>query len=101
MREDDVLVQIHAAGVNQLDGKIRWASSSSFCPIASHSSWPTTWLGSCSKSERECGDSNPVTKSMHGQTRTESVLIYPDAGHGAQFQYPDRFLKHAIQFLEE
>lgn len=29
------------------------------------------------------------------------LLIYPDAGHGAQFQYPDRFLKHAIQFLQE
>ena len=27
--------------------------------------------------------------------------IYPDAGHGAQFQYPDRFVKHAIQFLDE
>lgn len=29
------------------------------------------------------------------------LLIYPDAGHGAQFQYPERFLKHAIQFLHE
>ena len=29
------------------------------------------------------------------------LLIYPDAGHGAQFQYPERFLKHAIQFLAE
>lgn len=29
------------------------------------------------------------------------LLIYPDAGHGAQFQCPQRFLKHAIQFLEE
>lgn len=29
------------------------------------------------------------------------LLIYPDAGHGAQFQFPGRFLKHAIQFLEE
>ncbi|WP_053268272.1 alpha/beta fold hydrolase [Pseudomonas chlororaphis] len=29
------------------------------------------------------------------------LLIYPDAGHGAQFQFPERFLKHAIQFLEE
>lgn len=29
------------------------------------------------------------------------LIIYPDAGHGAQFQYPKRFLKHAIQFLEE
>ena len=29
------------------------------------------------------------------------LLIYPDAGHAAQFQYPERFLKHAIQFLGE
>lgn len=29
------------------------------------------------------------------------LLIYPDAAHGAQFQYPERFLRHAIQFLEE
>ncbi len=29
------------------------------------------------------------------------LIIYPDAGHGAQFQYPERFLKHAIQFLDE
>ncbi|WP_338811546.1 alpha/beta hydrolase (plasmid) [Agrobacterium leguminum] len=29
------------------------------------------------------------------------LTIYPDAGHGAQFQYPERFLKHAVQFLDE
>jgi len=29
------------------------------------------------------------------------LFIYPDAGHAAQFQYPERFLKHAIQFLDE
>nr|WP_314565322.1 alpha/beta hydrolase [uncultured Pseudomonas sp.] len=29
------------------------------------------------------------------------LLIYPDAGHGAQFQYPQRFLQHALQFLGE
>ncbi|GKT20886.1 alpha/beta hydrolase [Acidovorax sp. SUPP3334] len=29
------------------------------------------------------------------------LLIYPDAGHGAQFQYPQRFLQHATQFLAE
>lgn len=29
------------------------------------------------------------------------LLIYPDAGHGAHFQYPERFLKHALQFLDE
>lgn len=29
------------------------------------------------------------------------LIVYPDAGHGAQFQYPERFQKHAIQFLGE
>lgn len=29
------------------------------------------------------------------------LFLYPDAGHGAQFQCPERFLKHAIQFLNE
>ena len=29
------------------------------------------------------------------------LFIYPDCGHAAQFQCPDRFLKHAIQFLNE
>jgi pimeloyl-ACP methyl ester carboxylesterase len=29
------------------------------------------------------------------------LIIYPDAGHGSFFQYPERFLKHATQFLEE
>ena len=29
------------------------------------------------------------------------LFIYPDAGHAAQYQYPERFLKHAIQFLDE
>jgi pimeloyl-ACP methyl ester carboxylesterase len=29
------------------------------------------------------------------------LFVYPDAGHAAQFQYPERFLKHAIQFLSE
>lgn len=29
------------------------------------------------------------------------LFIYPDAGHAAQFQYPKRFLRHAVQFLSE
>ena len=29
------------------------------------------------------------------------LIVYPDAGHDAQFQYPQRFLKHATQFLDE
>lgn len=29
------------------------------------------------------------------------LFVYPDAGHGAQFQYPERFLAHATHFLGE
>jgi pimeloyl-ACP methyl ester carboxylesterase len=29
------------------------------------------------------------------------LIVYPDAGHGAQFQYPRRFLGHLTQFLDE
>jgi len=29
------------------------------------------------------------------------LIIYPDAGHGAHFQYPGLFLKHARLFLDE
>ena len=29
------------------------------------------------------------------------LILYPDAGHGSHFQYPERFLKHAKQFLAE
>ncbi|ATY34552.1 alpha/beta fold hydrolase [Sphingomonas psychrotolerans] len=28
------------------------------------------------------------------------LILYPDAGHGAHFQYPERFLAHAIEFLD-
>jgi pimeloyl-ACP methyl ester carboxylesterase len=29
------------------------------------------------------------------------LFIYPDSGHAAQFQSPQRFLQHAVQFLNE
>jgi pimeloyl-ACP methyl ester carboxylesterase len=29
------------------------------------------------------------------------LFIYEGAGHAPQFQYPERFLCHAIRFLEE
>jgi pimeloyl-ACP methyl ester carboxylesterase len=40
-------------------------------------------------------------RGIASSSGTPRHRIDPDAGHGAQFQYPDRFLKHAIQFLEE
>jgi pimeloyl-ACP methyl ester carboxylesterase len=29
------------------------------------------------------------------------LILYPDAGHGALYQYPDRFVRHASTFLSE
>jgi pimeloyl-ACP methyl ester carboxylesterase len=29
------------------------------------------------------------------------LFVYPDCGHGAQFQCPERFLYHAVRFLSE
>jgi pimeloyl-ACP methyl ester carboxylesterase len=29
------------------------------------------------------------------------VILYPDSGHGALFQYPEKFLRDATQFLDE
>jgi len=28
------------------------------------------------------------------------LIIYPDAGHGSQYQYPGRFLVHVREFLD-
>ncbi|RYF59369.1 MAG: alpha/beta hydrolase [Comamonadaceae bacterium] len=45
----------------------------------------------------------PTINSWHlSQNIPDAQLfIYPDAGHGAQFQYPERFVAHARQFLNE
>jgi pimeloyl-ACP methyl ester carboxylesterase len=38
----------------------------------------------------------PMVQNIHNA----QLIVYPDVGHGAQFQYPDRFLKHSIQFQD-
>ena len=74
LRQDDVLVQVHAAGVNLLDSKIRKRkTSNSFCLIAYRSFWVMMWLGSWSEWDLEYGDSSLATRSMHGLHRIESV----------------------------
>src|SRR2546427_6969151 len=73
LREDDVLVQIHAAGVNLWIPKSETASSSAFCRIACRSFWAMTSPGSWSASDLECVDSSSATKSMRGRLTGESV----------------------------
>jgi NADPH:quinone reductase-like Zn-dependent oxidoreductase len=42
LRDDEVLVQVHAAGVNLLDAKIRSGEFNRSCLIACRSCWATT-----------------------------------------------------------
>jgi pimeloyl-ACP methyl ester carboxylesterase len=42
---------------------------------------------------------NSVILQQHLPDAT--LIIYPDSGHGAIFQYPDRFVAHAELFLEK
>jgi hypothetical protein len=63
LREDDVLVQIHAAGVNRLDSKIRNGEFKLILyrlPLI----WAMTWPGSWSGPDLECVDSNLSLAAM-------------------------------------
>lgn len=38
---------------------------------------------------------------MFKHLKNAQLILYPDAGHGAPFQYPERFVVHAARFLAE
>jgi len=37
---------------------------------------------------------------MSQQIPTAQLIVYPDAGHAAHYQYPELFLKHSKLFLD-
>ena len=73
LREDDVLVQIHAAGVNLLDSKIRNGEFKRILRYRLPLILGHDVAGSWSASDLECVDSSPATKSMRGRLTGESV----------------------------
>jgi NADPH:quinone reductase and related Zn-dependent oxidoreductases len=72
MREDDVLIEIHAAGVNPLDSKIRDGEFKLLLPYRLPLILGNELAGVVSEWDLACGDSSPATRCMHDLTRTGS-----------------------------
>jgi pimeloyl-ACP methyl ester carboxylesterase len=53
----------------------------------------------CGSNDTMLPDSNAYFMFKH--LRNAQLILYPDAGHGALFQYPERFVSHATIFLAE
>ena len=73
VRENDVLVQVHAAAVNLLDSKIRNGEFKLILPYRVPLILGNDVAGLWSESDHLCGDSSLATRSMHGLPRIESV----------------------------
>jgi NADPH:quinone reductase-like Zn-dependent oxidoreductase len=64
LREDDVVIEVHAAGVNLLDSKIRNGEFKRILPYRLPLILGHDVVGIVVRSDLECDDSNPATKSM-------------------------------------
>jgi len=73
LRQNDVLVQIHATSVNLLDSKIRSGEFKLFCLIAYRSFWATMWRESSFGSDRRCRVSSQAMRSMRDPIKIESA----------------------------